>query len=65
MAEQPMALSFVQLITLTLSKLYLLQGMASKNDNNDKCKLEEEDVGGHKIHIFTANIPTFHSRYRR
>jgi hypothetical protein len=22
-------------------------------------------VGGHKIHIFTTNIPTFHSRYRR
>jgi hypothetical protein len=22
-------------------------------------------VGSHKIHIFTTNIPTFHSRYRR
>jgi hypothetical protein len=22
-------------------------------------------VGSHKMHIFTANIPTFHSRYRR
>jgi hypothetical protein len=22
-------------------------------------------IGGHKMHIFTANIPTFHSRYRR
>jgi hypothetical protein len=22
-------------------------------------------VGGHKMHIFTVNIPTFHSRYRR
>jgi hypothetical protein len=22
-------------------------------------------VGGHKMHIFTTNIPTFHSRYRR
>jgi hypothetical protein len=22
-------------------------------------------VGGHKIHIFTANIPIFHSKYRR
>jgi hypothetical protein len=21
-------------------------------------------VGGHKIHIFIANIPTFHARYR-
>jgi hypothetical protein len=23
------------------------------------------DVGGHEIHIFTANIPTLHVRYRR
>jgi hypothetical protein len=23
------------------------------------------DVGGNKMHIFTANIPTFHARYRR
>jgi hypothetical protein len=22
-------------------------------------------IGGHKMHIFTANIPTFHARYRR
>jgi hypothetical protein len=22
-------------------------------------------VGGHKMHIFTISIPTFHSRYRR
>jgi hypothetical protein len=22
-------------------------------------------VGGHKMHIFTINIPIFHSRYRR
>jgi hypothetical protein len=22
-------------------------------------------VGGHKMHIFTANIPAFHARYRR
>jgi hypothetical protein len=22
-------------------------------------------VGSHKMHIFIANIPTFHSRYRR
>jgi hypothetical protein len=22
-------------------------------------------VGGHKMHIFTTNVPTFHSRYRR
>jgi hypothetical protein len=35
------SLSLVQLITLFLSKLSHLQRMAS-NDNNDKCKLEEE-----------------------
>jgi hypothetical protein len=35
------SLSLVQLITLSLSKHSLLQRMAS-NDNNDKCKLEEE-----------------------
>jgi hypothetical protein len=39
MLEQPMALSFVQPITLFLS---LLQRMASNDDNNDKCKIEEE-----------------------
>jgi hypothetical protein len=22
-------------------------------------------VGSHKMHIFTTNVPTFHSRYRR
>jgi hypothetical protein len=22
-------------------------------------------VGGHKMNIFTANIPTFHARYRK
>jgi hypothetical protein len=26
---------------------------------------EQGGVGGHKMHIFTANIATFHSRYRR
>jgi hypothetical protein len=36
-----MALSYVQPITLSLSKLSLLQRMAS-NDNNGKRKLEEE-----------------------
>jgi hypothetical protein len=42
MLEQPMALSYVQPITLSLSKLSVLQRMAS-NDNNGKRKLEEED----------------------
>jgi hypothetical protein len=35
MAEWPMALSFVQLITLSLSDFSLLQRMASNDDNND------------------------------
>jgi hypothetical protein len=26
---------------------------------------ESVAVGGHKMHIFTANIPKFHSRYIR
>jgi hypothetical protein len=42
MAEQPMALSFVQPITLSLSKLSLLQRMVSNDDNNGKRKLEDE-----------------------
>jgi hypothetical protein len=32
-----------------------------RDEQNSKCG----GVGGYKIHIFTANIPTFHSRYRR
>jgi hypothetical protein len=27
--------------------------------------LSVEVVRGHKMHIFTANIPTFYARYRR
>jgi hypothetical protein len=42
MAERPMALSFIQSITLSLSKLSLLQRMASNDNNNSKRKLEEE-----------------------
>jgi hypothetical protein len=26
---------------------------------------QQQSVDGHKMHIFTANIPTFQSRYRR
>jgi hypothetical protein len=40
MSEQ-CSLSLIQSITLSLSKHSLLQRMAS-NNNNDKCKLEEE-----------------------
>jgi hypothetical protein len=32
---------------------------------SNKHKPMSHTVGGHKMHIFTANIPTFHSRYRR
>jgi hypothetical protein len=31
------------------------------DEQNSKCG----GVDGHKMHIFTANILTFHSRYRR
>jgi hypothetical protein len=34
-----------------------------KDEQNSKCVWG--GVGGHKMHIFTSNIPTFHSRYRR
>jgi hypothetical protein len=27
--------------------------------------VEREGVGGHKMHIFTVDIPTFYARYRR
>jgi hypothetical protein len=33
-----------------------------RDEQNSKCV---GGVDGHKMHIFTANIPTFHSRYRR
>jgi hypothetical protein len=32
-----------------------------RDEQNTKCG----GVGGHKMHIFTTNIPTFHARYRR
>jgi hypothetical protein len=33
------------------------------DEQNSKCVWG--GVGGHKLHIFTTNIPTFHSRYTR
>jgi hypothetical protein len=33
-----------------------------RDEKNFKCV---GGVGGHKMNIFTANIPSFHSRYRR
>jgi hypothetical protein len=35
------------------------------DEQNSKCVCVGGGVGGHKIYIFTANIPTFHVRYRR
>jgi hypothetical protein len=37
---------------------------ASKS-RQDSMRYTFDVVGGHKMHIFTANIPTFYSRYRR
>jgi hypothetical protein len=35
------------------------------DEKNSMCVCVGGGVDGHKMHIFTANIPTFHSRYRR
>jgi hypothetical protein len=50
-----MALEFL-LMSLGFNSFLLLR---------DEQKYKCGGVGGHKIYIFTANIPTFHSRYRR
>jgi hypothetical protein len=36
-----------------------------RDEQNSKCVCVWGGVGGHKMHIFTVNIPIFHSRYRR
>jgi hypothetical protein len=36
-----------------------------KDEQNSKCVCVGGGVGSHKMHIFTINIPTFHSSYRR
>jgi hypothetical protein len=36
-----------------------------RDKHNSKCVCVGGGVGGHKMHIFIANIPTLHSRYRR
>jgi hypothetical protein len=35
-----------------------------RDEQNTKC-VRVGGVGGHKMHIFFNNKPTFHSRYRR
>jgi hypothetical protein len=50
---------------MTLDFLLLSPGFNSflvlRDEQNSKCG----GVGGHKMHIFTSNIPISHSRYRR
>jgi hypothetical protein len=48
-----MALEFL-LISLGFNSFLLL-----RDEQNSKCG----GVDGHKMHIFTTNIPIFHSRY--
>jgi hypothetical protein len=36
-----------------------------RKSQQDPVKKKKNTVGGHKMRIFTANIPTFHSRYKR
>jgi hypothetical protein len=50
-----MALEFL-LMSLGFNSFLLL-----RNEQNSECG----GVGSYKMHIFTVNIPTFHSRYRR
>jgi hypothetical protein len=52
-----MALEFL-LISPGFNSFLLL-----RDEQNSKCVCG--GVGSHKMHIFTANIPTFDSRYRR
>jgi hypothetical protein len=53
-----MALEFLLMSSVFNSFLLL------RDEQNSVC-VWVRGVGGHKMHIFTANIPTFHSRYRR
>jgi hypothetical protein len=53
-----MALEFLLMSTGFNSFLLL------RDEQDSKC-VWEGGVGSHKIHISTANIPKFHSRYRR
>jgi hypothetical protein len=52
-----MALEFL-LMSLRFNSFLLL-----KDEQNSKCVWGV--VVSHKMHIFTANIPTFHARYKR
>jgi hypothetical protein len=51
---------------MTLEFLLMSTGFNSflllRDEQYSKCV---GGVGDHKMHIFTANIPIFHSRYRR
>jgi hypothetical protein len=59
-SQAVMALEFLPM-SLGFNSFLLL-----RDEQNSKCVcVGGGGVGGHKIHIFTSNIPTFHSRYRR
>jgi hypothetical protein len=56
---------------MTLEFLLMSLGFNSflllRDEQNSKCVCVcvEGGVGGHKMHIFTTTISTFHSRHRR
>jgi hypothetical protein len=54
-----MALEFL-LMSLGFNSFLLL-----RDKQNSKCVCWGRGVGSHKKHIFTTNIPTFHTRYTR
>jgi hypothetical protein len=50
------------------SKVFLSKALVAETLANDLDFIQAGfhiGVGGHKMHIFIGNIPTFHSRYRR
>jgi O-phosphoseryl-tRNA(Cys) synthetase len=50
---------------MALELLLMSLGFNSFHLLRDEQNSKYGGVDGHKIHIFTVSIPTFHSRYRR
>jgi hypothetical protein len=50
---------------MALEFLLMFSGFNSFLCSGTSKALSVGGVGGHKMHIFTANIHTFHARYRR